>query len=394
TGYDAWSVLHYGIDRNGFLFPMMFKSWGSGMYALSGYLAWPFMLVGGLNAITIRLPHLVLGIVSLVALYKLTLQCVNRRTALIAMFLLAINPWHIMISRWGLDSNIFPSFFLFSTAVFVLSLKKHKYMPYSAALFALCLYTYGTAYVVVPVFLLLAGIALWKHWHIPKKIIGISAAVFTAISMPVVLFVLINQFNWSSIELPFFSIPAMTTARFQTVSTVFGGDLHDILKNLRVLWELLITQNDDLPWNQIVPYGTMYPFGFFLSFYGVIAATFTAWKKRGAHPIVFLLIWLFAAVVLSTMQPVNINRINIIYIPLVFFMAYGIQNITQRNKLALTSIITVCVLYFGSFTHTYFTQYPAVIGEKFYEGLGKSISIASQRTSDAVCVTDKANMPY
>ncbi|MDA0376532.1 MAG: hypothetical protein O3A80_04460 [bacterium] len=27
TGYDAWSVLHYSIDRNGFRLPMMFVSW-------------------------------------------------------------------------------------------------------------------------------------------------------------------------------------------------------------------------------------------------------------------------------------------------------------------------------------------------------------------------------
>ena len=29
-GYEAWSVLHYGIDRNGLSVPVHFIAWGSG----------------------------------------------------------------------------------------------------------------------------------------------------------------------------------------------------------------------------------------------------------------------------------------------------------------------------------------------------------------------------
>jgi len=34
TGYDAYALLKYGIDRNGFHNPVHLVSWGSGQYAL------------------------------------------------------------------------------------------------------------------------------------------------------------------------------------------------------------------------------------------------------------------------------------------------------------------------------------------------------------------------
>ena len=35
TAYDAFCLIHYGMDRNGFHLPVMLVSWGSGMYSLA-----------------------------------------------------------------------------------------------------------------------------------------------------------------------------------------------------------------------------------------------------------------------------------------------------------------------------------------------------------------------
>src|SRR5580704_10517242 len=58
AGYDAYALLHYAIDRNGFHNPVAFVAWGSGMFALGAYLAMPFIAILGLNAFAIRLPFL------------------------------------------------------------------------------------------------------------------------------------------------------------------------------------------------------------------------------------------------------------------------------------------------------------------------------------------------
>ena len=35
-GYDAWSLLHYGVDRCGSAWPVLLVSWGSGQNVLPG----------------------------------------------------------------------------------------------------------------------------------------------------------------------------------------------------------------------------------------------------------------------------------------------------------------------------------------------------------------------
>ncbi|MBM3231351.1 glycosyltransferase family 39 protein [Candidatus Peregrinibacteria bacterium] len=395
TGYDAWSVLHYGIDRNGFRFPMMFVSWGSGMYALSGYLAWPFMLIGGLNVITVRMPHLVLGILSIVAVYGLALRCIDRKFALIAAFFLAINPWHIMVSRWGLDSNVFPGLFLIAVLLLTASLKKQKLLPLAAVFFALCTYTYGTAYVIVPVFLVLSGLALRRWWKFSSATLMLSGGIVTALCMPMLLYIFINQFHGTSIELPFLSIPRMTgPARFQTVSTVYGGQWYDLWRNLTILWDLLLRQDDGLGWNRILPYGTLYPIGLPFALLGIFSAIGTVKKSAGKHPLLFPLLWILCCIVLSLFQRVNINRINIIFIPLVFFTAYGVYAATKTSKVALAGIVSVFFLFFTQFAPAYFVHFSGKAREDFFVGLPDAIAAASEATEKPICVTEGANMPY
>src|SRR5919202_426981 len=58
TGYDAFAVMHYGIDRNGFHLPVWFVSWGSGQAALPGYLVVPFYLLFGYSVSAVRAVNL------------------------------------------------------------------------------------------------------------------------------------------------------------------------------------------------------------------------------------------------------------------------------------------------------------------------------------------------
>jgi hypothetical protein len=85
-GYDTYAVLHYGIDRSGFHNPILFSSWGSGMAALPGYLASPFILLFGLSPAPLRAVNLVAGIVSIAVLYAVVRGSGDRTLAAIAAF--------------------------------------------------------------------------------------------------------------------------------------------------------------------------------------------------------------------------------------------------------------------------------------------------------------------
>ena len=50
TGVDAYDLLHYGMDRNGTSWPVIFISWGGGQNALYAYAIMPFIAAGGLQS--------------------------------------------------------------------------------------------------------------------------------------------------------------------------------------------------------------------------------------------------------------------------------------------------------------------------------------------------------
>ena len=112
AGYEAYSLLTYGVDSWGYHNPCYFISWGSGMNVLESYLAMPFVAVLGLTELAIRLPQAILGCVSLPVMYLLLTRLFSRRVGLLGLALTAICPWHIMLSRWGLESNLAPGLLL------------------------------------------------------------------------------------------------------------------------------------------------------------------------------------------------------------------------------------------------------------------------------------------
>jgi predicted membrane-bound mannosyltransferase len=173
TGYDAWALLHYGIDRHGFHDPVIFVSWGSGQNALYAYLAIPFFLLFGVSVSSLRAVNLLAGVLTLPVFYFLVRRTRDKTLALIATFLLAICPWHIVMSRWALEANVFPALFLFGV-LFLCRAQTHSRSAYLAAVFlGFSLWAYGPAYLVTPVFLALAALSLlWRRprsWRVPLQ---------------------------------------------------------------------------------------------------------------------------------------------------------------------------------------------------------------------------------
>jgi hypothetical protein len=393
TGYDAFALLHYGIDRHGFHNPVMLVSWGSGQYALPGYLAMPFFLLFGFSVASLRAVNLVAGILSIPAFYALVRTTGDKLLALLAVFLLAISPWHIMISRWELDSNLLPALFLFA----VLFLRRARKSPLSfvwaAVFFALTLYAYGTAYLATPVFLILAALAL--RWHRPAawKPVVQASAVFTVMALPIALYVVINHFELSSIKTPALSIPRLSgVPRFEAISNLFGGG-PGVLDNLHTFGRLLVTGDDKLVLNSVPGFGYLYKFGLAFAILGLVVTLSRRrfWLRETEF---FFLAWLAASVVVAATESVNINRINIVFLPLVFFAAVGIRALAASQVL-LAAIVAYHCVAFAQFTDAYFgPSYRAQASAVSFEHFGDAINLAASRTSGPLCITSRVNEPY
>ena len=224
-GYDAWALLEYGIDRHGYHNPVHFVSWGSGQNALYGYFSMPFILAMGLNSVSIRLAQALLGVVSLFVMYAIGRRLIDGRFALFALFVLTISPWHVMMNRWGLESNILPTLVLFSFFFFLRGLEHPRYIIPAFFLLSLSLYAYGTAYFFVPIFMLGVLVYGMKHRYIDVRHWGVGLVVMIATAIPIGLFLAVNLFEWEAIETPLFSMPRYTgVPRYTTTAAFFSAD--------------------------------------------------------------------------------------------------------------------------------------------------------------------------
>lgn len=86
SGYEAYSIMKYGIDRNGNSYPVFLYSWGEGQNALLSYIMIPFIAIIGLSEFSIRLPMAIIGIISLYAFYYLLKNIFdNKKIALLGV---------------------------------------------------------------------------------------------------------------------------------------------------------------------------------------------------------------------------------------------------------------------------------------------------------------------
>ncbi|MFZ5933186.1 MAG: ArnT family glycosyltransferase [Patescibacteria group bacterium] len=173
-GYDAYSILKTGKDQWGKSFPLVLESFGDFKSPLYAYLTIPSVSIFGLNKFAVRLPNALLGTLAVLITYLLATKLFNRRVGLFSAFLLAISPWHVMLSRGAFEANL-TTFFL-PLGLYLLIEKKYAL---SVLALGLNLFSYHSAKVVTP-FVLLAFLFFFKEELLRKKReLGVFLLVFT-----------------------------------------------------------------------------------------------------------------------------------------------------------------------------------------------------------------------
>lgn len=126
TAINANTIANYGTDMYGMSYPVFFETWKwGGQTAVLTYFMSLCIKVLGFNMMTIRLPMLIISMISIVVMYLLTNKIFkNNKIALISMLLTAISPWHILQSSFSLDCNMFPHISLI--AIYMLYMRNRK----------------------------------------------------------------------------------------------------------------------------------------------------------------------------------------------------------------------------------------------------------------------------
>jgi 4-amino-4-deoxy-L-arabinose transferase-like glycosyltransferase len=339
---------------------------------------------------------LLASILTLPLIYWVARHLHNERLALLSIFFLAISPWHILLSRWGLDQNLFPFAFTLAFALLLESIRSGPWMIAACILFGLCFYIYGPSYFIVPVVL---GASTWlllrrKLLSVRYALIGLG--VFCLFVIPIGIFILVNGLGLDAVSLGPVTIPRMpSTPRFLSEVGGFREQVPLTLwSNLRAFLRLLVGQTDGLIYNAFEPFGYFYKVTFPLALIGIVLLFRKVEQEQNAKRDMFLA-WILSSLAFGVLQPVNINRINIIFIPLIICTALAVDWLgTSRRSLYLLAIagLTAGFVWFTIVYHG--PGYRTLIDQKFHHGLLPAIKSAGSRSSGPVCITDKIDMAY
>ena len=378
AGYEAYSIMKYGMDTAGYRYPVYLTAWGSGMNALESYLMIPFIALFGLKVWVIRIPQLIAAVLSLPAVYFLVKRLVDRKAAILSMLMLAVSPWHIILSRWGLESNLTPAFLLFGLLFFVKGLEKPEYLILSSVMYGLSLYCYATYWIYTPFIILIQYICCFVKRKLEfDRYVVISAIILAVMAVPLILFLLINYGLIDEIRTPFFSIPKLLYMR--------NGELSfdEKAKKLELLKYIFVYQTDRTIWNSPTKYGLFYYISMPFACMGLVycvSRIISCAKNKVFCPEALLLVQLIVSFPQCILIKANVTKINILFIPVVILTALGIYMLEKLTFKKFAAIIAAlyCVLFIG-FERYYFTDYVKESDPHFSRGLEQAFEYADSR---------------
>lgn len=393
VAWNAFAVFNEGIDSAGHRYPVYMADWGDGHSPLYGWLLTPvYILTGGhvAPAFMSRLPQVIVSVFTLWTVYLLMKRLFHRKLALWSLFLLAICPWHIMMSRWGLDVNLAPGFLMFGLYFFIRGLENNRFLLLSALFYGLSLYSYALIWPVVPFILFIQIIycLYFKKLKINSWSL-LSSLLLFLLALPLILFVLVNADIIPEISLPFITIPRMSGYRGSEIALSLPQMWANFRNALSILWH----QNQGAPYDILLPWGLFYDIGRIFMVIGTIALTvrlLSEFRKKAFSSIYFLFTQLAGGALSCILVTASPHQINALYIPLVLSQAYGIWFVTSYlyqkretiGRLVPPLIVAVYLICLFFFQRDYYTRYREIASAYFAEGLEECVDFAREQCTE------------
>lgn len=396
--YDALALAEQGTDRFGYHNPVYLINFGGGQNALYTYLASLVVRIFGFSVVAIRIPAVAMALLAAVAFYFLLRKAKGARTALTGLALLTVLPFSIMHARWGLESYLFFPMAMMALAALWLALKERKIWQFilAGAVCGLTLYTYAVSYVILPMFLAVVIIYALVTKRMNFWELVAFAVPLGLLALPLMLMLAVNQGWLGEIVTDFFSVPKMWFYR--------GGEfsLSNVANNLNIFE--IIFSHDFLDYNGNAWFGTMYYVSVPLVVLGLVLTVRRTyrwvredWSAKtkpvstgfllDAMMLVFFVANFICAMIVS--QP-NINKINAIYVPLIYFLVVGIMWLDRRWRFSLAVIGAIYLVAFGLFAKWYYFDYSAISASSDlsirFEDFQEALAFAKTKTDGEINV--------
>lgn len=355
--FDSLSMATDHIDRYWYRFPVYFINFGGGMNAMYIYVLSVLIAIFGYSKFLLRLPSVIFGLVLTICVYYLGMELFkSKKAALFSTFMVMICPYFFMAQRWALESPLLVTFFTVGIYLMLrgVATGKYRYYIFAGVFYAGALYTYAISYLIIPMFLLLTLLYLWRTGKLEwRKFIAMGGIIFV-LAIPLFLFLAVQNGFIEEIKMTYFSVPKLPMYRSGEIT------LANLPNNLYMLKNLLTF--DWLAYTALPEFGTVYYISIPLVLYGLflsIKTTIASVKKKSYDAVsVVLLMFLCIFVIVMVLDSPTISRAGSIYLSIMIFVAIAVKDLYHRWKTIVPTLIILYSLLFAGFCIFYFNVYP------------------------------------
>lgn len=417
-GYNAYSLIETGKDEHGNPWPIHFQSFNDFKPGLYFYLVIPFVKFMGLNELAVRIPGALLGVATVFLLYLLVREIFkDERLALLSSFFLAVSPWHIHFSRGGWEVNTATFFIVLGLWLFIKALEKPKFFTLSSVSFALSLYTYHAARVIVPLLLLGLTLIYFKKIKTSIKHFLLAGAIALVLLFPLVRDFAKGEVSSRAAGVGLFADtgPLARIEEQRGEHENYQGLIPRLIHNKPVNYglafaknwfrhfegEFLFVSGDVIQRNKVPETGQMYLLDFLFLVFGFV---YIAKKPKGWGPI---LLWLVVAPVGAalTFQSPHALRAQNMVIPLVIISAYGLISLFEAShsifdkkvrNIIFAFFLVVIGIGYARYLHMYWVHMAKEYPFSSQYGVKELVSYVEENKDKfrKIWVTDRYDQPY
>lgn len=437
-GYNAYSLGINLRDEFGRFLPLTYlESFGDFKPPLYAYLSILPIKLFGLSPFATRFASAFFGVLTVVIAYFLTKQLfktwdhvssqVSSQVALLSAGILAISPWHILLSRAAFEANVATFFivlgvllFLKATSRGVVSSTPPRWNGFDTSVlclsilsFVLSMYTFNSARVVVP--LLLFGLIIGKRKELlkMKKQFLISILFGLFIFSPLFLFLQTPQAKLRFAEVNIFSDIEVVERVNMQIENDNNAWWSKIIHNRRLAYgveylrhyfdnlspNFLFIKGDGNPKFSIQDVGQLYLFE--IPFF--IAGAFLLFRKKEGDWWI-IPYWMLISIIpaATARETPHALRIESALPTFQILTAYGIHHLVSTiSKIQIKYLIFYLYTFFLIFnflyfTHNYFSHYSKEFSHEWQYGYKDAISYVRQVEDqyDRIYFTESLGRPY
>lgn len=417
-GYNAYSIGIDGKDEFGRFLPLNYlESFGDFKPPLYAYLDVIPVKIFGLNEFTTRFPSALFGTLTILVTYFLVKRIFDKsknkeKYAILTALILALSPWHIMLSRAAFEANVSSFFIITAVWAFLAAVHERKwYLLISAVFFGLSIYTFNTARIVSPILAVLLTIGFRAELLKIKKEVILAAILGFLVILPILSFLFTPQASLRFKEVNIFSDLEIVKTANQEIANDKNSLFSKLIHNRRLLYsvsyirhyfdnlstDFLFIKGDGNPKFSTQNVGELYIWDIIFLVGGAI---FLIKKKEGSWWLIFL--WLIVGIIpaATARETPHALRIEAVLPTFQVITAFGFVQLTDLIKKRKKEIISffLILLFINAiyFYYDYVNHYAKIYSGEWQYGYKQSIDYVNQNSSsyNKVYFTQELGRPY